>query len=627
MTGRGGEAIRRTGALLEGGECRFVVWAPFRERVAAHLLSAAGAPVGEVPLRRDELGYWEGAARVPAGTRYAWLLDGATLRPDPCSFHQPEGVHASSEVVDPGAWRWSDAGWRGPVLSDLTLYELHVGTFTPEGTLEAIVPRLAALREVGLSAIELMPVAAFPGERGWGYDGVYPYAVHGAYGGPRALQKLVDACHGVGLAVVLDVVYNHLGPEGNYLRDFGPYFTPRYQTPWGEAVNLDGPHSDPVRHFFIGNALHWFERYHLDGLRLDAVHALYDFGARHFLAELSESVAELSRRDGRRRLLIAESDLNDVRVIRPRDAGGHGLDAQWNEDFHHALHALLTGERDSYYRDFGRIGQLETILRRSLWFGWTRSSFREKRFGSPDTAGCGVEQFVAYAQNHDQIGNRLRGDRLSVLVPPEALKLAAAAVVLSPFVPMLFMGEEYGETNPFAYFTSHGDPDLARAAREGRKREFAAFGWQEEPPDPQDPATFAVSRLDWERRGQGRHRFLLAFYRELFRLRRRIPALRHLSQAGLAVLGLEEERLLVLCRRHRRSRAAGLLHFGARELRWRVALPGGAGDGAAARVWRRVLDSAETRWDGPGSALPEELAPGGEVLLKPHQFALYRLFG
>ena len=353
------------------------------------------------------------------------------------------------------------------------------------------------------------------------------------------------------------------------------------------------------------------------------MHAIFDFGARHVLQELAEEVEALGRRDGRRRLLIAESDLNDVRVIRPREAGGHGLDAQWNEDFHHALHALLTGERESYYQDFGRVGQLADVLRHSFCHRWTWSPFRRRRFGSPDTGGVRAEQFVAYIQNHDQVGNRLKGDRLSALVPPEALRLAAAAVLLSPFVPMLFMGEEYGEQRPFAYFTSHGDPALAEATREGRKLEFAAFGWKEEPPDPQDPATFAASRLDWEGRRRGAHRVLLKLHRELLRLRRRLPALRRPDLAGLEVLSLEEQKLLVWRRRYRRSEAAGLLHFGAGERRWRAQLPGEAAPGR----WQRVLDTAEARWRGPGTRLPEELAPGEEVTLLPWQFALYRRFG
>ncbi len=670
--------VRRTGAFWEGGECRFVVWAPLQERLALRIVSSGSR---EIALSRDEWGYWEGTGRLPAGSRYGYLLDGRTLRPDPCSFYQPEGVHAPSEVVDHGAYRWGDGEWRGRALRELAIYELHVGTFTPEGTFAAILPRLEALRELGVNAIELMPVAQYPGERGWGYDGVYPYAVHSCYGGPQALKALVDACHRRGMAVILDVVYNHLGPEGNYLRDYGPYFTPRYQTPWGEAVNLDGPHSGPVRHYFIANALYWFERFHLDGLRLDAVHAMYDFGAKHFLQELAEAVEELSRRDGRRRLLIAESDLNDVRLIRPPAAGGYGLDGQWNEDFHHALHTLLTGERASYYEDFGRVEQMEAVLRGGFYYGWRYSRFRRRRFGSPDTRGCRPSQFVVYAQNHDQVGNRLRGDRLSRLLPLEGLKLAAAAVVLSPFVPMLFMGEEYGERNPFAYFTSHGDPQLAQATREGRKREFSAFGWQEEPPDPQDPATFSASRLDWDRREEGEQRTLLDFYRELFRLRRRLPALRQLDRSQLSTAGLEEKRLLVFLRRYRRSAAVGILHFGRRETSWRAALPGGAeagwttrprrsdrppagassggeddvrrsgqpwpkasigsgsaGGAAAAApggrrsasshdVFVKVLDSAEPRWRGPGSALPQVLESGAGLVLKPYQFALYRLFG
>jgi maltooligosyltrehalose trehalohydrolase len=612
------DTIRRIGALPEPGGCRFVVWAPFLDRLAVQIVSPGAA---EIPLRRDGSGYWQGSAPAAPGSRYLYRLSGTESRPDPASFLQPEGVHGPSEVVDHASFPWTDAGWRGLPLAEMVIYELHVGAFTPEGTCQAVIPRLDALKEAGINTLELMPVAQFPGERNWGYDGVYPYAVQASYGGPEGLKRLVDACHSRGMAVLLDVVYNHLGPEGNYLRSFGPYFTARYQTPWGEALNFDGAHCDPVRHFFIGNAMYWLETFHLDGLRLDAVHAMYDFGARHFLRELAEVVDEFSLREGRRRLLIAESDLNDARIVRPGSIGGYGLDAQWNDDFHHSLHTLLTGERESYYRDFGRVEHLEAVLRHSFYYDGKCSEFRQRRFGGP-AGDRSPRQFVAYAQNHDQIGNRLRGDRLSLLVPPAALRQAAAAVLLSPFVPMLFMGEEYGEDNPFAFFTSHGDPELVRAIREGRKREFADFGWKEEPPDPQDPATFERSKLDWSKRDRGEHRLLLDFHRELLRLRRELPALRHLSQETLALLGLEAKRLLAFQRWYHDSRAVAVFHFGDGEVRWEAVVPGSFPPGQ----WRKALDSADALWGGAGSALPEVLEPAAEVILGPHQVALYRFY-
>jgi maltooligosyltrehalose trehalohydrolase len=363
-----------------------------------------------------------------------------------------------------------------------------VGTFTPEGTFEAIIPHLDELRELGITAVELMPVAQFPGTRNWGYDGVYPFAVQNSYGGPEGLKRLVNACHGRGIAVVLDVVYNHLGPEGNYLWDFGPYFTDRYKTPWGSAINFDGPHSDPVRRLFIENALYWVTEFRMDGLRIDAVHGILDFSAYPFLEELASAVHEKAERLNRRVYVIAESDLNDTRVIRSRELGGYGLDAQWNDDFHHALHTLLTEDQTGYYQDFGRLGDLVKAFREGFVCSGQYSSYRRRRHGNSSRdipAGC----FVVFAQNHDQVGNRMRGERLSQLVCRERMKLAAGVVFLSPFIPLLFMGEEYGETAPFPYFISHSDADLVEAVRRGRREEFAAFGWSQEPPDPQIPMT------------------------------------------------------------------------------------------------------------------------------------------
>jgi maltooligosyltrehalose trehalohydrolase len=610
-----------TGALYTDGVCRFSLWAPGVGKPELEVLT----PVSRrIQLEHTGHGFWRTEAELDPGSRYMYDLPGAGKRPDPCSFFQPEGVHGPSAVVDHGGFRWTDGKWRGIPLEQMIMYELHIGTFTQEGTFRAVIPRLGELAELGVNTLELMPVAQFPGERNWGYDGVFPYAVQNSYGGPRGLKELVDACHGHGMAVILDVIYNHLGPEGNYLRDFGPYFTDRYRTPWGEAVNFDGPGSDPVRAYFIGNALHWLQRYHIDGLRLDAVHAIYDFGAHHFLQELAEAVDALSRSEGRKRLLIAESDLNDVRIIRPGSIGGYGLDGQWNEDFHHALHTLLTGEHESYYRDFGRLDHFESVLRRNFHYGWRPSVYRGKRFGSPRPEDREPSQFVVYSQNHDQVGNRLEGDRLSTLVGPDALKLAAAAVLLSPFVPMLFMGEEYAETSPFQYFIDHGDPELVRATREGRKREFAAFGWQEEPPDPADPETFKRSRLRWEERLRGVHGKMLAWYRELIRLRSTLSSLRQTDCRFSDITAIEHKKLAAVQRRTAGSgeaveQALIVLHFGGGEVRWETRFPGPVPDGA----WRRVLDSADEAWGGSGLLLPEHLEEGVELPVGPYQAVLY----
>lgn len=508
------------GAVYEGdGRCRFLVWAPLAERVELHLLTPTPRRVPMTPIGD---GYFQCVADAVPGTRYWYRLNGCEDRPDPASRFQPEGVHGPSQVVDP-SFAWSDREWFGLPLADYVIYELHVGTFTPEGTFAAIIPRLEALRHLGVTAIELMPVAQFPGERNWGYDGVYPFAVQGSYGGPEQLRRLVDACHRHGLAVILDVVYNHLGPEGNYLGDYGPYFTHRYPTPWGQAINYDGPDSDPVRHFFISNALYWVTEYHIDALRLDAIHGIFDFSAKHILQELGEAVHEQAHRLRRTIHVIAESDLNDARVITPIRKGGYGLDAQWSDDFHHALHCLLTGEQNGYYEDFGKLDHLATAIQDHFVYSGQYSTHRKRRHGN-SAKNASPTQFVVFAQNHDQVGNRAHGDRLSTLVPFEALKLAAAAVLLSPNIPLVFMGEEYGETAPFLYFIDHGDPGLIEAVRQGRKTEFASFGWRDVP-DPYAQSTFDRSHLQWPSITSTPHDLLLHWHRALITLRKTHPAL------------------------------------------------------------------------------------------------------
>ena len=456
---------------------------------------------------------------------YSLSLAGGPTRPDPRSHWQPRGVHGPSQVVNHEAFPWTDAGWAGTDLATAVIYELHVGTFTAEGTFEAAIDRLDHLVSLGVTAIELMPVNEFPGERGWGYDGVDLYAPHHAYGGPDGLKRLVDACHTRGLAVVIDVVYNHLGPAGNYLGEFGPYFTDRYNTPWGDAVNFDDAGSAEVRNFFIENALHWLEHYHADGLRLDAVHAIYDMSATHLLEELATRVDELEAQLGRSLWLIAESDLNDPKVVRPRDEHGFGIDAQWSDDLHHALHALLTGEREGYYSDFGDVADVAKALRDAFVYDGRESAFRGRRHGRP-TDGLPGSRFLGYLQTHDQVGNRAVGERTSALMSADLLKVGAALVLTSPFVPMLFQGEEWGATTPFQYFTDHEDPALGRAVSEGRRREFEAFGWApDQVPDPQDPETFARSKLDWSELAEQPHADLFEWHRQLIRLRREVPAL------------------------------------------------------------------------------------------------------
>lgn len=499
----------------------FRVWAPSARSVAVQIGGERR------PMTADAKGWWSAdVASAPAGTEYAFVVDGSEPLPDPRSPSQPKGVDGPSEVVDHGAFAWSDARWQPPPLAGALLYELHVGTFTPAGTFDAAIDRLDHLVDLGVTHVELMPVQEFAGERGWGYDGVDLYAPHRAYGGPAGLKRLVDACHRRGLSVILDVVYNHLGPAGNYLSRFGPYFTDRYATPWGPAVNLDGAESDEVRRFLCDNALQWLRDYRFDGLRVDAVHAIHDASAVHFLEQLALEVEALEAAVGRRLVVIAESDLNDPRVVRPREVGGYGHHAQWNDDFHHALHAVLTGESDGYYADFGSLADLATSLASGFVYDGRYSAHRRRRHGRPPT-GLSGRSFVGFLQNHDQIGNRARGERTSHLVGTAGLKLGAALVLTAPFVPMLFQGEEWGASSPFLYFCDFADPELARAVREGRRREFAAFGWRpEDVPDPLDRATFLRAKLDWSELEREPHAEVLAWHRALVRLRRERPELR-----------------------------------------------------------------------------------------------------
>jgi maltooligosyltrehalose trehalohydrolase len=501
----------------------FRVWAPHPQRVELVLgeRRAAMIPAGG--------GWWQLAdADSGPGTDYAFSLDGGPPRPDPRSAFQPYGVDGPSRVVDHGSssWQpggWTDQAWRGVPLPGAVLYECHVGTFSAEGTFDGAIAHLDHVAALGADAIELMPVAEFSGDRGWGYDGVDLFAPHHAYGGPDGLKRLVDAAHARGLGVVLDVVYNHLGPAGNYLPGFGPYFSGQHHTFWGDAVNFDGPGSDEVRRFVVDNALSWLRDYHVDGLRLDAVHAFADDSARHICEQLADEVAALAAQTGRPLFLIAESDLNAPRFVRGAEAGGYGLDAAWADEWHHALHATLTGERSGYYEDFGPLPLLAKALRQAWVYDGVYSPHRQRTHGRPP-AGLAGNRFVVCTQNHDQVGNRAAGERSSALMSEGRLRVAAALLLTSPFVPMLFQGEEWGARTPFQYFTGHADPALGRAVSEGRRREFSAFGWDPaDLPDPQDPATFERSKLDWGEPDGGPQADLLAWYRELIALRRRTP--------------------------------------------------------------------------------------------------------
>lgn len=501
----------------------FSVWAPRPRRVE---VAVAGT---HHPLRpdADRPGWWVSDLPEPEhGCDYGFVLDGAGPLPDPRSRWQPAGVHGPSRVYRHDRFAWTDQGWTGRPLAGAVLYELHVGTFTPAGTFAGAVERLDHLVDLGVTHVELLPVAAFDGSHGWGYDGVHLFAVHEPYGGPDGLKGFVDACHRRGLGVVLDVVYNHLGPSGNYLPQFGPYFTARHTTPWGDAVNLDDAGSDEVRRWVVDNACAWLRDFHLDGLRLDAVHALVDHRATHLLEELATEVDALAAALGRPVFLVAESDLNDPRLVTPREAGGLGLTGQWSDDFHHALHALLTGERQGYYADFGSPAALAHTLTRAFLHDGTWSTFRGRRHGRPVDGRTPGYRFLGYAQNHDQVGNRAGGERLAALVPPGLLRVAAALVLTAPFTPLLFMGEEWGASTPWQYFTSFPDATLGAAVSAGRRQEFAEHGWPAGAvPDPQDPATFRRCVLDWAEPARDGHAELLAWHRDLLRLRRTHPDL------------------------------------------------------------------------------------------------------
>jgi maltooligosyltrehalose trehalohydrolase len=498
------------------------VWAPQASRV--------DLVVGDrhEPMGQDEHGWWHRSSPLAVGTRYRFSVDGGEPRPDPRALRLPDGPGGEAEIVDLAGFGWTDGEWRGLDLAEAVAYELHIGTFTPEGTLDAAAERLEHLVDLGIDLVELMPVATFPGRHGWGYDVVGLYAVHEPYGGPEALQRFVDACHGRGLGLCLDVVYNHLGPSGNHLAEFGPYFTDQYRTPWGDAVNLDGPGSDHVRRFVVDNALMWLRDFHVDALRLDAVQALYDERALPLLEELSRAVDDLAEHQGRPLWLIAESDRNDPRTVTPRSQGGLGVHAQWADDVHHAWHVLLTGEAQGYYADFAEPHALAKVMTQVFLHDGTWSSFRGRSHGRPlDRGRVPGWRFVVSLQTHDQIGNRAAGDRLSATVDPGGLACAAALLLTSAGTPMLFMGEEWGASTPWQFFTDHTDPALADAVRQGRRNEFTSHGWSPDGvPDPQDPATVERSRLDWSEPDRLPHARLLAWYRDLIRLRRERADLR-----------------------------------------------------------------------------------------------------
>ncbi|VTR98239.1 malto-oligosyltrehalose trehalohydrolase [Tuwongella immobilis] len=599
------------GATRHGdGTVTFLVWAPLATQVRLHL-----HPDRWEPMTALADGYFHTILTdLPADSRYTYELDGRDW-PDPVSRSQPDGVHAPSAIIEPH-FDWTDAAWTGRHLADCIVYEMHIGTFTPEGTFDAAIGRLDRLVDLGVNALEIMPVSQFPGSRNWGYDGVYHFAVQHSYGGAAALKRFVDACHARGLAVFLDVVYNHFGPEGNYLSQFAPYFTTKYDTPWGQAVDYEGPHAHGVRRFVLENARQWQVEFHLDGLRLDATDAIFDASDKYILQELVEQCRQREATTGRPFSLIAEMSSNRPKVVRPIEQGGYGLHAQWNFDFHHCLQAILTGDRHGYYVDFDHAAQLARCYRDAYYFTGQLSQYRG-HFGEMPVGARG-DQFIVYSQSHDEVGNRAKGDRLAAQVEFEALRFAAAAVLLSPFVPMLFMGEEYAEPSPFYYFVSHGDADLIEAVRAGRRREFAEFAADEDFPDPQSELIFERSRLQWLKAGHGRNLIMWAFYRELIALRKRNAVLRTPDRDRCEVIGGEPGRAIRLRRwQGDADQPHEELLIGLNASRDPVQLEWPAG------TWTQILDADERLWRGRGPLQPATVTGGTTTTMHPWGVVVY----
>lgn len=590
------------------GEADVVVWAPLVDHVEIILQNDK-----TIELAKDDFGYWKTVTKdIKEGDLYKVSLGKDKVFPDPASVSQPEGVHGFSEAVNIQQFKWNDNNWNNLPLEDYVLYELHTGTFTSEGTFAALEEKLPYLKELGINAIEIMPVSQFPGGRNWGYDGVFPYAVQNTYGGFEGLKHLVQACHELGIAVILDVVYNHLGPEGNYLGSFGPYFTDKYNTPWGNAINFDDEWCDGVRKYFIENVLMWFRDFHIDALRMDAVHAIKDFSATHILREIKQHVNKLMAATGRTHYLIVELDLNDNRFINPLEQQGFGMDGQWVDEFHHALRVTAGEERSGYYRDFNGLEHLAKSYKDAYVFDGQYSPHRKKTFGIKADNNPG-KQFVVFSQNHDQVGNRMLGERTSTLVSFEMLKLIAAAVIVSPYLPMLFMGEEYSETHPFLYFVSHTEPELADAVRKGRKAEFAAFHSAGEAPDPVDQKTFEDSKLQWNLLQQPQHKTMLEFYKTLISLRKQEPALKHLNRNQLNVEENKQHQTLFLHRWHEGEHVLCLMNFS--KVTRETILP------AFKNKWKKLLNSADPKWNPLTTTENDREAP---VTIEPESILIYK---
>jgi maltooligosyltrehalose trehalohydrolase len=602
----------RIGAkYLGNNKCSFTVWAPLKEKMVLHIVHPSDQ---KIEMQKDDEGYFNAEVETPAGTKYFCMPDGEKDVPDPASLYQPEGVHGVSEVIDHSTYQWQDKNWKPPAFEDIILYELHIGTFTDEGTFESAISKLDHLTEIGVNAIEIMPVAQFPGNRNWGYDSVYPYAVQNSYGGPNRLKKLVDACHQKGIAVFLDVVYNHLGPEGNYFEQFAPYFTDHYKTPWGKAVNFDGQWSDGVREYFSENSLYWFNNFHIDGLRFDAVHAIYDEGAIHFWELLHDKIKQVEQKSDRPFYTIAESDLNAPRVIQPFDKNGYGFTAQWLDDFHHALYTVIDKRGLERYADFGKMQQLAKAYTDGFVHSGEWVKFRKRKYGR-SSAGIPGNKFVVFINNHDQSGNRFDGARLCALVDVEDSKIATAIFLFSPYVPMLFMGEEYADDSPFFYFISHADKDLIKAVQEGRRKEFKEFMTSDKDdfPDPQSEEVFNRSKLQWNKIHSGKHKIVLQWYKELVLLRKTHPALKNFDKDAVRAEVLGEDGIIL----HRKDvtgkkELATFINISQKQLCYY--LPGNNGS------WKKIIDSTDAKWKEENtstqtSSVPSTIEAGKQLNL------------
>lgn len=599
--------------IINKSECKFTVWAPEEKKVELIL----GENDEHHPMEKDYSGYWHVSLQENVtNKKYKYQVGKKGAFPDPASLYQPEGVHGYSQVFDTKQHKWSDNEWVNPYLGDYIMYEIHAGTFTEEGTFAGIAKKLDYLRSLGVNAIEIMPVGQFSGTRNWGYDGVYPFAVQNTYGGPAELQKLVDTCHNKGIAVILDVIYNHLGPEGNYLSQFAPYFTDTYNTPWGAAINFDDEYSYGTRNYFIQNALMWFRDFHIDALRLDAIHAIKDYGAKHFMLELAEYTAQLSQVTGRNHYLIAESNLNDVRYINPVEKGGYQLEAQWSDDYHHAIHTKLTGDDFGYYMDYGSTADIVKSLNDAFIYDEKYSPFRKKVYGSKTDSNEG-HQFVIFNQNHDQVGNRKFGERLSVLTGFEQQKLAAVTLIMSPYLPMLFMGEEYGEKNPFLYFVDHEDENLNKLVRKGRRAEFK-HAWDKTPaPAPDEKQTFEKSMMSWNFENDEQQKTLLQLHKELINLRKTEGALRMPSRTSCNISHLRNLDVITIERWNDSHTYFCLLNYS--DTQRQVELLPEKGD-----FLQLILNTASAKWKGSQKDLSDIAKYADTINIPAHAAIIYK---